>query len=687
MKSLESVSACPRARVRLVVVGVTGWAIAVLAIFAISHASMFRPFGDSIGTVGLASLTVALFQICGWRILCTLRKRVPKVFDGLDAVELLALEMGLGVGAAMLGLFAMGALGLYSRGGAIVFLCLLGACIGHPAEFLRDAVQRWRSFGESLKSATMGEKCLGFLVLLVGVMTCLQSLTPETSQDALVYHLAAPALYVADGGLHFIPGNFYASFPQNVEMLYTLALLFDDASLAAFYHWWLGVGAALGVAVVARRISGAGSGLAAAAIFVTVPSVALVSTWAYVELGVICFQMLAVFAYLAWRREGHWTWIVLAGVFAGLDVGCKYTGGAIGLILLALILLVGGGRTRDWRERLIAGTLFGTTVFLVVLPWLVKNVVMTGNPMYPFLFGIFGGTGWDAERAAAFGLFLKGWGGSSDLGSLLTLPFDLTFAARFSSIENFDGMIGPIFLLGSPLIVVGAWRCRALALLVAVAGALLFLWLMTTHQIRFLLPALACLAATIGASITILCKGRALQVAAGVLGMAVALNGVVIFWHFLSHNPLPVVFGLENEESYLLRETPGGDYPVFLFIERQLEEDARIFLAASGNPGFLCQRSYYMDALFENHTLSSMIDASPGPDELYEQFKRGGFTHVLFRWDLIFDPQGLRSGLELGQQKLFASFLNAHARLELAHSGTSLYRLVGAERSGTEEAR
>ena len=655
------------------------WALVVLGGFFLSHASMVQPLAGFLQTIGTAFATVVAFQVCGWRILRFVHRFFPEKLDGL---EVLVIESALGMGVAMLGLFGMGLLGLYSTPAAVVLVALQLLAMGDPRAIVADFRARWKRARQALENRLPAERFFGWIIAMVAIMTGLQSLTPETSQDALVYHLAAPDLYIQQGSFHFIRGNFYASFPQNVEMIYTLALLIGDASLAAWYHWWMGGCAALAVACVARRLAGGRGGLVAAAVFMTIPSAALVSTWAYVEMGWVLFQMLAILCFLAWRREGALTWIVLAGVFAGLAAGCKYTGGTIGLILLGLIVAVGRPALSGFRPRIATGVVFGCVVATVVAPWLLKNVVFTGNPLYPFLHGVFGGRDWDAGRAAAFGMFVKNWGSVASLGDWLLLPLHLTFGSRFASIESFDGMIGPAFLLGIPLVIAGIRRDANFVVVAFITAALGVFWLATTHQIRFLLPTLACLAALVGGGLSRILSGNALVLGRAVLGGAVVLNVTLIGWHFVSHDPLPVVIGLEQKERYLVREIPCGDYPVFIYIERRLEPDARIFMAASGNPGYLCRRDYFMDALFENHTLKKMLAETKTAATLHGMFRAEGFTHVLFRPELVFDSEGLQSGMMRDEQMLFASFLNQFAQLEFEYSGTSLYRIGGEERVG-----
>ena len=141
---------------------------------------------------------------------------------------------------------------------------------------------------------------------------------------------------------------------------------------------------------------------------------------------------------------------------------------------------------------------------------------------------------------------------------------------------------------------------------------------------------------------------------AALLARTVEVDVLVIATNFAAHNPVPVVLGLEPEDRYLARELPGGDYPIFAYIDRELPERCRVLFGGLGNPGFLCKRPYHADALFENRTLAEILRAGKEPEGVREGFRRQEFTHLLFRWDLVFDPSGTRSEIPLQDQKLLA---------------------------------
>ncbi len=653
------------------------WALAVLVAYVWAREEAFLPFQGFLRTTALAALSMWLFWGSGRRLLGRFFE------DDWDPLERSVLEFALGTGLVCMLLMGMGIARLYHPWAAVALFIGLAVVAGDPRAMVHDLVHRFQALKGSSPSSAISRP-LVVILAVVASMTFLQSLAPASSQDALVYHLAVPDIYVREGGLVYVPGNVYASYPQNAEMLFTLALLVGDSSLANWYHWMMGLGAAAAIAAVARRVGGGRGGLLASAVFVTMPSVALIATWAYADLGLIFFQMAAVIAFLMWWRQTTNAPLVLSGLFAGLAAGCKYTGGAIGIVLAVAIFVQGSIRGTALSTRMRRIVFFSLATIAPVLPWYIKNCVLTGNPLYPFLYGVFGGPDWDAERAATMSVYFNHFGGDASLSGLLKLPWRLTFESEFSSMENFDGIIGPAFLLGLPVMFLALRRSAMACLLFGFTVAMALFWLCLTRQIRFLLPALALASALLGAGLHLALPERISRWSRALVYAALLMNTLFIAARFVTHNPLPVVFGFEGKDRYLSREIACGDYPVFVHMDRTLPADARVFIAASGSPGYLCKRPYYMDTFFENHTLREILRESSGPAAVREQFARRGFTHLLFRWDLVFDHDGLSSGLDRVEQKLLASFLNHDGELLISLNGTFLYAIAQSD-AGSEE--
>ncbi len=678
------------------------WAGGVAAMFLVSAAPVAAGAADLLINCSLVLITVYLAAFTGFRIL----NRTPGESGGPG--ERTVYEVAVGAGVFIGAMFLLGILGLYRYGllSAGGLLCVLA--LGPHGRFIASLRERWTRAAEDI-AANGGikgpDRFVALLLVLVGSMTFLNSLAPATAQDALVYHLAVPAKYIERGGIVYIPESFFAQFPGNMEMLFTLALLVRGDSLAGAYHWLFAAASVAAVGVLGRRIGGSfRSALAAAAVFGTVPSAALIAGWAYVDLAVVFFCLASTLAFLRWWDRGEASpaslpgaeasfprarWLGLAALFAGLAAGCKYTGGAQGLFLVFAVFFEGGARKRLLfpvvRNAIAAATVTGA----VASPWWIKNALWTGNPLFPFFYGVLGGRQWDAGRADVLSRFLGNWGGSSEgIWGLLALPWTITMSGRFFSIERFDGMIGPAFLLGAPFVLACLFgslpssgskvATRGLRIVLGFALAHGLLWIVMTRQVRFLLPALALGAGLIGGCICFATFPRRWQrLVQGAFLTGLLANVVLIAAHFAAHNPIPVVMGMESESSYLLREIPGGDYPVFEAVERSLPEGSNVLFGATGNPGFLCKRPYHSDPIFENWTLDHILAAGCTPGGVRDELRRRGFTHLLFRWDLVFDPTGKRSEIPMARQMLLADALNRHGRIIASAGGTFLYAIEG----------
>jgi hypothetical protein len=253
---------------------------------------------------------------------------------------------------------------------------------------------------------------------------------------------------------------------------------------------------------------------------------------------------------------------------------------------------------------------------------------------------------------------------------------DVSLSGRFFSQAHFDGMIGCAFLIGAPVLICGlrlGEKYRITVFLLVLHG---LFWLAMTHQVRFLLPALALASALMAAAVGSLHNQLIRRLAMLLLAAAMACNVSLIGKHFASHDALRFVLGLESRHQFLEREVAGDDYAVFRHIEEELPESSRILFGSCGNPGFLCKRPYYSDALFENHTLARYLREAAEPSDLQALLFGAGFTHLLFRFENVFDPSGQRSEVPLKHQELLASFLNSYGRLECQAAGTFLYAIA-----------
>jgi hypothetical protein len=441
---------------------------------------LLNALADLLAALGLLALAGALGNTL-WRAL-----RLPT--PGGAEARLVGIVLGLGA-FGMAGFF-LGLLGLLTR--PVVFVLL-----GVPALALaREGVAQARWWARSAR-AWWRAGWSGGLIERVAVLFSLSTLAlmlpaallPPTAWDALSYHLVAARANAATGHLALDPANPDIYQPQLTETLYTLLLLLRGGDGAATpLHAGCGVLALALIGLAGWRAGGPRAAVRAVALALAIPIVVVLAGWPYVDLMLGATVLAARAALARWqaafRRGDSVTargWLVAAGLATGIALMVKYTG-AYSLIALATLVTVAAWRATDlpagatgerrlpWSRRgwlrllaaLRPAALFGALALAVGSLWPLRNLVVTGDPFFPYHIGpLFpGGPDWDARRTA----FMQGGGwGMSALWRAPLLPLEVTLLGSQGSVE-FDATLGPLLLLLLPLglLTLGAWpRARA----------------------------------------------------------------------------------------------------------------------------------------------------------------------------------------------------------------------------------
>ncbi len=329
---------------------------------------------------------------------------------------------------------------------------------------------------------------------------------PEIDFDVKEYHFGGPKEWYQAGQISFLPHNVYTSFPFLTEMLTLLGMvLYGD------WYWGALAGkgvlmsfaplTALGIYAAGRRWFSPRAGAWAAFIHLSTPWIYRISIIAGAEGGLTCYlfaSLLAVMFYLdrdqtdaqadddpleASDRSG--AWVVLAGFLAGSAMACKYPGVVSVVIPLGLVLLVRTWsspagrpvRTSSLNRVIWCGVVFVCGVLLAIGPWLLKNLFETGNPVYPLLYHVFGGTDWNAE------LNLKWQLGHSPKHHQL-----VDLAEKLVDVTLKSDWLSPLLFSLAPLALLTRQRRQA-AWLWLYMSYLFGTWWLLTHRIdRFWVP-------------------------------------------------------------------------------------------------------------------------------------------------------------------------------------------------------
>ncbi len=595
-------------------------------------------------SVGSTALGLTMLGWCGFRADAT----------GLAGAERLLFGVGVGLGlniGLVLGLGVLGGINWPVAYGLLVVELGLG-------------LWQWPSYRPLLKEAGPNlskwwreagwlEKSLVVWLGLVALATLLLALAPPLAWDALMYHLAGPRQYLAAGRVEYLPRLGQASFPFGAEMLFTWGLLLHGDGLAQAFSWLFGVLGAGACLVLARRwmapALGSGparqAGLLAAALYVSGQHVWLLMTWAYTDLLIAFYGLLAVLALLVALEKlatgGALRYSALAGGMAGLACSGKYTAVAVGAGAGAGALVyafLGQVRPR-LRQILTQGGIFALFAALAFAPWLVRNLLGAGNPFAPLFGGI---RGWPQEEIAA----LTSQDGGVPLSPAVVLgrPFQLVLTGRDGG--SFDATLSPLFLAFAPLAIWAAGRSRLVAALWAAVGVNYLGWLVgirlsggADHS-RLLVAAFPLLAlATAYALVDFwrlglvgrqarLLRGLARLVVAGFL--AASLVSLTLFW--VANDPLPFHTGLQTRDERL--EAQLGDYyRAARFVNQQLPSEAKLTM-------FLEPRGYYFQHLLsEDHNSGGQfffyLTRYGTPEAVWRELRGRGSTHILVNDKLL----------------------------------------------------
>jgi hypothetical protein len=588
-----------------------------------------------------------------------------------SSLEEFVFSTGLGLGLLTYVVFALALLGvLYAW---LVWLILVMLAIALSEDIwcsiinLRKRLSGFFTAGFSMKDRAI-DTLLISLISIYLLVNLIGALAPEIEVDALVYHLYIPKVYIQNHRLVYIPYEFRAAFPLGMEMLFTLGMLLSNSVLAKLIHFALGVLSLLTTYCFGRKYMGSRVGLLAATVFYTVSVVAWESTTAYIDLGTTFFSTLEILALVNWWHSQRDRWLAVAAIMCGLAMGTKYLGVFSLVILITGILLKRSfAGKQDILVVLRTILVYSFVSVLIVSPWLIRNYVFTGNPVYPLLNYVFKSPLMPPSNPtfdrASFGM------GDNVFTEYLLYPWNVTIHG-----ERYQGTIGPIFLIFLPLLI--AVRVdRIIRYLLLFCGVFFILWELSFPVIRYLIPMMPFLGLIVSYVISSSVRwdnwGNVVLSTMVIAATAVTLFLNLPFFHpfwlrgwspgIVRHVPYEVVLGIESREHYLSRHL--SSYEVFQYANRNLSPEAKI-LCFNEEFRYLSDRTLVPVFSFE----AGNVISSRSVDEMLGHIKDLGATHFLINWAFVEDTQ---RGLTILQD----NFVNEHLEPLYSNESVTLYRL------------
>ncbi len=540
---------------------------------------------------------------------------------------------------------------------------------------------------EAVKSARTFSIFLTFLLVGLGIALLLMASVPPISRDALVHHLAIPKLYLQHEKIFEIPSLDFSYYPMNVDLLYLGPLYLGNDILPKLIHFLFGLATCF---LLYRHLAARlphWLAISGPLLFLSTPVIARLSTTAYVDLGLTLFSFSSIILCLRWinRDNNIGLWILfLAGCCAGLAAGTKYSGILVILILCCLLPLFTPRQPHQRQfSQLYPALVFFIGALLTFSPWLIRNSLWTGNPLFPLFQSIFNpgdAAGLYAhhspilERKLAF---------NESLIETILLPVRMFFQGQDNNPQFFDGRLNP-FLLFLPI---AAFICRpsnpqhGRERLFLGVFSLLFILLALGQgvaRVRYLAPALPCLAilSMYGLNnLTTIIRDRNWPLVRNFLPVAclltaLGLNALYLHKLWFEVDPLPYLRGTVSRDEYITQRWP--EYQVVHYANQHLTQDDRILAVFLGNRGYYFDIPHEFDLRNGKSQLIALINSSTSGEEIAHQLQRQGITHLLI-WHNLLDVEISR--LSLQEQKIFSSF-RTNNLIELFHfQQHALYRV------------
>jgi hypothetical protein len=609
------------------------WLAVIVMLYYVNH----KPFSPNlafslaiaIGRLLVAASLVALGGGIGYRILPYLP---------LHPLARLATQAAMGLGILSLGILLVASFGglHFWLGGLslIVLLVLFRRSVARWA-------QEWRALWLCWQEANRVGKFLAICLALVAFFTLSMALAPPLKFDALVYHLALPQIYISEGRLVYTPQIMFWGMPQNAEMLYTWAMILAGAEAAAVVGWMFGLLVLVGMlGYGTERLDvdsarGKDGGWVSTIVLVSGFTLASALSWGYVDWLVMLFGLSFLVTLDLWLSSAERRYLLLAGVFAGMAFGAKYSGG---------VLWISGAVVVMWRDRktpqgmIVHLIQYALAVLVFASPWLVKNLLATGNMVYPFFF--------PAGSMTTFrqNLYQGGqpWG---DWLDVLFTPLRATLLGVEGG-PGYSSSIGPLFL-GLALCAGLSWSSKSvvhrravqLAVLVALPGIIIWMvlgrfssYLLQTRLYFVLFPGLGFLAGTGYMAIKqFILPGLNLgRIAASLIVLVVGLNTFEVGVDTLRRGAPLVTLGLRSEEGYL-GDNWGWFAPVMKTV-RELPSGSRVLMLWETRSLYClpnCEPDEVLDRwLRERHDTANGELRSP--QVILQGWREQGYTHLLF---------------------------------------------------------
>ncbi len=604
--------------------------------------------------LSLLILFLAMAKALGGKVLAA-----GKVDTGATGIPFY-FELGAGLGLVSYAVFFLGVTVGYR---AIYFqaaaLLMLAAWHKEVLRALREGAASFRELAAGREGAF--GTCLLILLLVCVVSNLCFNYAPPVEGDELAYHLNLPQKYLLHGRIFNIPEDSLSFLFLTLNLLYIPLMAVKSILAAKLLSAAFGIFDMALVFLLTREFAGKRYALLAAVLFYTTPMTIGLAGVGKIDAGVTFYALLTLWSFLKYSGAGleaESNWFILFAASSGMLAASKWSGilFASALTLMLVKVLISKKKGVYAAARLLFA--YGVTIMLFVSPWLIKNMLWAGNPLYPAMISPrlpYDETLWYVARY-------------------------LVFKFRFSMVLNyfFATITGTGYLIAAflPLYFVVKNKNSTINALLVFSGLFILILCVSGYALDLARYTYCCYAiyAIAGAYAIVTLSDDYPQlrriIAGLVLAMLLAPNACMSV--YFGAKRLPYILGIQSADQYLQKQYEFEGWDVVKWVRKNVPPASRIcYLGATWPP------AYYYDQPVISASRPSVLRYSLGEARTY--LKNNGFDYVILCRNSYTEADGILYHSMLPFMSVYwfkGTSIDQEFALVYSSNGTRVYRIA-----------
>jgi hypothetical protein len=471
-----------------------------------------------------------------------------------------------------------------------------------------------------------------FVILLI---IFIMAFVPDLFYDSLVYHASTANYWVFHHKIKPIYFNRFSFMPLSHSMLFIIGLLLKGESMIKLINFYVICLIVSSVFAISKRLfNSLKIGFLANLFFLTVPLVAMHCWYGGNDLSLALMVSLTYYTLiLSFYEDAQQKdkWFLLSAIFAGYASTVKYsvvfTLFPVPLLIFWKLFLINKNQLFFSIKKTL---LYSSIVLLMMSPWLLRSLVLTRNPVYPFFSRWF-----NKESAITRDLtenYISTNKASVDIVKKATKIISSPWNLSIKGIDSFRH-IGPVLILVLPFLFFV--RKKGFLIFILLAISISYVWFsLFTDKLKYFLPILP-LAFLLVSYITYklskifptITKHTPLLVA--LIFTLTNINSIALF--ALQFRPLQLLSGSINKDHYLSVNGPGypnPPYAVYNYIDQHLPATSKILIIGDAKTFYL-KRDYIANTVHDIIPIIEWANDANTIDDLYEVISMKEVTHIL----------------------------------------------------------